>query len=193
GAVSLDINVVSIYGCEISGGLPIQNYNVYRAASSSGPWTDKLGAAGATPPLKYTDTTAHAGNTYYYAVTATDTGQNVSPVSVPPEVTMPSLPAAPYNVQAVPNSAANITVSWHETVPVPPNLPISLLGNAFTIYRGLSPTFSTMTKLTSRSASPFTDTGAAPNTLSPNTTYYYAITATDTGGDTSLPSTPAAQ
>jgi fibronectin type 3 domain-containing protein len=45
-----------------------------------------------------------------------------------------------------------------------------------------------MTKLTSRAASPFVDTG-----VSPNTTYFYAITATDTGGDTSPQSTPAAQ
>ena len=168
-----------------TGGLPISSYSVYRAASPNGPWTDKVGGAKATPPLQYIDTTVVANTIYYYAVQATDTSQDLSPMSAPGKVTTPAVPAAPTNVVATPNSAAKITVTWSETVP-PNGLPITTAGNAYTIYRG--PTSTSMTKLTSRAASPLIDTA-----VSANSTYFYAITATDTGGDTSPQSTPASQ
>jgi titin len=165
-----------------TGGLPISTYKIFRASSPAG-------LPNATPVVTkaspYNDTTVVANTTYYYAVEATDTGQDTSPMSAPVKVTTPAEPAAPTNVVATPNSAAKITVTWSETVP-PNGLPITTLGTAYTIYRG--PTSTSMTKLTSRAASPFVDTG-----VSPNTTYFYAITATDTGGDTSPQSTPAAQ
>jgi fibronectin type 3 domain-containing protein len=165
-----------------TGGLPISTYKIFRASSPAG-------LPNATPVVTkaspYNDTTVVANTTYYYAVEATDTGQDISPMSAPAKVTTPAEPAAPTNVVATPNSAAKITVTWSETVP-PNGLPITTAGNAYTIYRG--PTSTSMTKLTTRAASPFIDTGG-----SANSTYFYAITATDTGGDTSPQSTPAAQ
>jgi fibronectin type 3 domain-containing protein len=165
-----------------TGGLPISTYKIFRASSPAGLPSATPVVTKASP---YNDTTVVANTTYYYAVEATDTGQDTSPMSTPAKVTTPVIPAAPFNVVATPNSAAKITVTWSETVP-PNGLPITTAGNAYTIYRG--PASTSMTKLTSRSASPFIDTG-----VSPNTTYFYAITATDTGGDTSPQSTPASQ
>lgn len=45
----------------------VVGYNVYRGASSDGPWTD-LASAGAG--LSYTDSSVQAGQLYFYAVTA---------------------------------------------------------------------------------------------------------------------------
>jgi fibronectin type 3 domain-containing protein len=46
----------------------VVGYNVYRGASSDGPWTDLSGSAGAG--LSYTDSSVQAGQLYFYAVTA---------------------------------------------------------------------------------------------------------------------------
>jgi hypothetical protein len=83
------------------------------------------------------------------------------------------MPAASANVVATANSSTADTVTWSESIPTN-GLPIQY----YNIFRGTSPTG--LTKLTSRSTPPFVDTGA-----SPNTTYYYAIEAVDTGGDVS--------
>lgn len=64
-------------------------YHVYRATRQGGPY-EKLTAA----PLRtteYTDTAVHAGQTYYYAVTAVDSKQRESAKSQDIRVTVPGL------------------------------------------------------------------------------------------------------
>ncbi|HXM44647.1 MAG TPA: fibronectin type III domain-containing protein [Bryobacteraceae bacterium] len=150
-------------------GLPISSYTVYRGATPTTITTD----VGATTALKFVDTKASANTIYYYAVTATDSGRDVSPASSPAEVTTPATPAAPVNVLATPNSTTQITVTWAENIPTN-GLPIA----SYTINWGTSPT--SLTNSAKRNTPTFVDTG-----LTPATTYYFQITATDTDGDAS--------
>jgi len=158
-----------------AGGLPIQNYTVYRGSSPSA-LTTKLGTA---KGLTYTDMTTSASTTYYYGVEATDTGQDVSPMSAPGSVTTPPMPAAPVNVAATINSSTQITVTWSENIPAG-GLPVS----NYTINWGTSP--SSLTNSAKRTTPSFVDTG-----LTPGVTYYFAIAASDSGGDVSAQSAMA--
>ena len=157
------------------GGLSIQDYNVYRGSSPTA-LTTKLGA---TTGLSYTDSTATKGTTYYYGVEATDTGQDVSLMSAPAAVTTPPMPAAPVSVVATPNSSTQVTVTWSENIPAG-GLPIS----SYTINWGTSAT--SMTNSAKRTTPSFVQNG-----LTPGATYYFAITASDSGGDASPQSATA--
>ena len=155
-------------------GLPIQSYTIFRGTSPTGLTQETVRSA---PP--FIDTGLSAGTTYYYAIEATDSSHDVSPMSALAQVTTLSPPAAPVNVVATANSETKVTVTWSENIP-PGGLPIQ----TYTIFRGTSPT--SLTQETVRSASPFVDAAASPNTI-----YYYAIEATDTGQDVSPMSAPA--
>jgi fibronectin type 3 domain-containing protein len=150
-----------------SNGLPISTFTVLRGPTAAG--MTKLVTLNATS-FQYIDTTVTAGTTYYYGVEATDTAQDVSPVSTPAVVTTPATPAAPTNVIATANSATQITVTWSETVP-PHGLPIA----SYNILAGTTPTG--LSKVASRTTAKYIDTA-----LTPNTTYYFEIQAVDTGG-----------
>jgi fibronectin type 3 domain-containing protein len=155
------------------GGLPIQDYNILRGISPAG--LTQLASQTASP---FIDTAASPGITYYYALEAVDTSHDVSPLSVTAQATTPPIPAAPVDVVATADTSAKVNVSWSGTVP-PDGLPIQ----SYTIFRGPSPT--KMTSIGSRTASPSIDTS-----VSPNTTYYYAIKAVDIDNDISPKSTP---
>jgi fibronectin type 3 domain-containing protein len=156
-----------------SNGLPIQDYLVFRAATPAGLASATGVTAKASP---YNDTTVSANTTYYYAVEAKDTGQDVSPMSAPAEVTTPPVPAAPVDLAVKVNSATELTVTWTENIPTH-----GLSITTYTINWGTSPT--SLTNSAKRNTPTFVDTG-----LIPATTYYFAITATDSGGDVSPPS-----
>jgi titin len=157
-----------------AGGLSISSYTIFRGTSPTG--LTKLATRGPSP-LTFTDTTGITpGTTYYYSMEATDSGQDVSPMSTVAMVTTPPLPAAPV-ITSVTATPAKVTINFTETVP-PGGLPVT----SFKIYRGTSPT--SLALLTTRSASPFYDTAVSPNTI-----YFYALTATDSGGDVSAEST----
>jgi fibronectin type 3 domain-containing protein len=149
-------------------GMPISTYTIFRGTSPS-----TLGSVTTRTTTQYIDTTAGPNTTYYYAVEATDTGKDVSVMSNPVAVTTPPMPAAPSSVVATATSATQVTVSWSEIIPAG-GLPIQ----SYNVYRGTAPTG--LTKLSTRTTTVFNDTG-----LSPNTTYYYSIQATDTGKDVS--------
>ena len=149
-------------------GLPIQYYSIWRGTSPTG--LTQVSTRSASP---FTDMSAVANTTYYYAVEAVDTAADVSPMSATAQVTTAATPAAPANVTATANAGTSITVSWSETIP-----PNGLAIPYYYIFRGTSPT--ALTKLATRSTTQFIDT-----TTTANTTYYYAIEAADTGGDVS--------
>ncbi|MGA2595329.1 MAG: choice-of-anchor D domain-containing protein, partial [Bryobacteraceae bacterium] len=68
----------------------VVGYNVFRATSSSGPFTTPLNSS-LVAGLSYTDSTVLAGQTYYYVATAVDSSNNQSADSSPPaQATVPS-------------------------------------------------------------------------------------------------------
>ncbi|HVN06758.1 MAG TPA: fibronectin type III domain-containing protein [Bryobacteraceae bacterium] len=159
-------------------GLSISSYKIYR--STSLPVTTNNYVATRTTQ-SYTDTAVVAGTTYYYAISAIDSGNDASPLSNPASVTTPAPPSAPTNVGATANSAAKVTVTWTETIPTG-GLPIS----TYKIYRSTSLPVTTANYVASRTTLSYTDT-----TVSPNSTYYYAIAAMDSSGALSPLSSPA--
>ena len=66
------------------GGLPIKTYKIFRGTSPTG-----LTQLAIRPTASLIDTTVSPNVTYYYAVGATDTGMDVSPMSATAMVTTP--------------------------------------------------------------------------------------------------------
>jgi fibronectin type 3 domain-containing protein len=89
------------------------------------------------------------------------------------------MPNAPTNVSAT-GSATKVVVTWSETVP-PGGLPIS----SYKIYRSTSLPVTTADFVATRTTASYTDT-----TVVGSTTYYYAISAIDSGQDASTLSAP---
>jgi fibronectin type 3 domain-containing protein len=150
------------------GGLPIANYQVYCGLAS-----DSLSKVATTLNDPFTYAGLTAGTKYHCAVVAADTGGDLSAMSAPVSASTDAGPDVPANVVATANSSTKVTVTWTEKV-VTDGLPIA----NYQIYRGTSP--SDLSQVAVRATSPYVDT-----TVSPLTTYFYAIQATDTGNDVS--------
>ena len=150
-----------------SGGLPIQNYHVFR-----GPTPSNLSQVSVVLQTTYTDTTVSAGATYYYAVQSSDTGMDLSPMSVAAPVTVPSGPSAPSQLVATPVSTTKISLTW--SVPASGGLPIQ----SYRVFRGS--TASSLSQVATVGQAAYTDASGSAATK-----YYYAVEATDTGGDVS--------
>ncbi|PJI94214.1 pectinesterase family protein [Luteimicrobium subarcticum] len=95
--------------------IDLAGYRVERALRSSGPWTVLAAAAGSS---SYTDTTAPAGVTSYYHVTALDLTGNASsaasasakrPAGAP---VVPVAPSAPTSLTATAPASGGVTLSW---------------------------------------------------------------------------------
>jgi fibronectin type 3 domain-containing protein len=156
-----------------TGGMPIASYHVYRGSSAS-----NLAQISATTATSFTDTTVSPATTYYYAVQATDTGGDLSPMSSTVTAVVPALPAAPTAVTAAANSGSKVTVNWSEATA---GMPIA----SYRVFRGSSP--SNLSQVATTTATSYIDTS-----VSASTTYYYAAEAVDTGGDVSPMSTTVA-
>ena len=63
-----------------TGGGALTSYKVYRASSSSGPWSVVASVSGTTPAYKDTSTTR--GVTYYYEVTAVNSAGEGLPSNI---------------------------------------------------------------------------------------------------------------
>jgi len=161
------------WSASVSGGLPIANYRVYK-----GTLPGSLTQIAITTATSYTNTSLTPGTTYYYAVQAADTGNDLSPLSgTVPATTMP-LPTTPSNVTAQANSSTQIGLSWSASTG---SLPIS----RYSVFRGTSPT--SLAQIGNATKTTYTD-----NFLTPGTTYYYGIQAVDTALDLSAISPPVA-
>ena len=158
----------------LPGGLPISSYKVFCSTSPS-----NLSQAGTAKTTSYSCLNLSPGTTYYCAVEAVDTAGDTSTMSATVSATTKALPNMPTNVTATANSATKVTVNWTETVPAN-GLPIS----NYKIYRGASPTC--LSQVATRTTASYIDTTVSAGT------YYYAIQASDTGGDVSAMSVPAA-
>jgi fibronectin type 3 domain-containing protein len=158
-----------------SGGLPIENYHVYRGTVPT-----SLTQVGIATGTTYTNGSLTPGTTYYYAVSAADTAGDDSSLSAPVPVTTWQLPTAPTNVVAQGTSATQIVVSWSAS---------SCNGNGsiarYLILRG--PTQNNLSQVGVTANTSYKD-----NTVSPGTTYYYGVQAVDSAGDLSAVSDPVA-
>jgi len=151
----------------VAGTLPVQNYRVYRGSSPS-----NLAQVAMVLQTAYTDTSVTSGALYYYAVAAADTAGNLSPQSSAVAVTVPVPPQAPGDVMAVPTSAAQIGLTW--SAAAGGGLPVV----NYLVFRGTTPL--NLAQIRSTTQTSYTDSSVVPQT-----TYYYAVEAVDSGGDVS--------
>ena len=151
----------------VSGGLPINYYHVFRGTTSS-----NLTQVAIDSQTSYRDTSVTAGATYYYGVESADSGGDLSPMSALVEVTIPSAPAAVTNLTATPVSTSKIGLTWSGAASG--GLPIK----NYSVFRGA--TAANLSQVATTGQTAYTDASG-----SPATTYYYAVQATDTGGDVS--------
>jgi fibronectin type 3 domain-containing protein len=161
------------WAAAVPNGLKISNYHVYGGASCS-----SLTQLGITTALTYNQMSLSPDTTYYYAVQATDTGGDVSAMSTCVSATTYPLPTTPSNVTATAKSTTMMSVSWSASTG-------SLTIKYYYVSRGLTPT--SLSQVATTSNLSFTD-----QNLTPGTTYYYSIQASDTAGDRSASSPPVA-
>lgn len=143
------------------------SYNVKRATTSGGPYT----AIGTSTTASYTDTTAVNGTTYYYVVSAVNgSGESANSSEVSATPSAPQLPAAPTNLTASSPQKRKITLNWTQ----------SGSGNITNnkIYRSTVNGGPYALVTTIAAATTYSDTG-----LSSGTTYYYVVTAVNSGGE----------
>lgn len=131
---------------------------------------------GTTGQSSFQDSGLAEAQTYSYTVQAFDLGGNVSPSSQAVSVTADDVtpPSPPGNLAATPVSCERVTLTW---TPSADNQAI----NSYTVYWGLSPAALTQAGRTYGTSSSFSS-----YPLTANTTYYYAVQATDKSQNTSV-------
>ena len=140
---------------------------IARSTTSGGPYTDiYTTSANAT---SYSNTGLTANTTYYYVVRATASVGDSSNSAQASATTLPNAPAAPSGLSATAASQTQINLSWTDN---------SSNETGFIIARSTTsggPYTDIYT--TSANATSYSNTG-----LTANTTYYYVVRATNTGG-----------
>lgn len=138
-------------------------YIVYRSVSANGTY-DPIDT---TLSILYIDTGLLSGSTYYYKISAYN-GSGKGPLSTSDSAT--TIPSVPLNVLATATSSGNIIVTWS-----------SVHGAAsYKIYRGRSAD-GLYDSIYTTSSTSYTDIG-----LSLGATYYYKVSAVNSGGESSL-------
>lgn len=95
--VQSDGTIMVMWAPVVSG--DVTGYNVYRAASTGGPFTKLTSTpVPANGPQQYVDTTVQPGVTYYYAVTAVNGSGNESPMSTAISAMIAGTPQADYTL-----------------------------------------------------------------------------------------------
>lgn len=147
------------------------SYNIYYSTSTG--VTTSTGTKISATASPYVHTGLNAGTTYYYVVTAVNSAGESSAsaqVSASTSVTppLPSVPAAPANVQAT-GGTKQVAVSWSPVAGA----------DSYNIYYATASgvTKATGTKIAD-ATSPAVHTG-----LSDGTTYYYVVTAVNQAGE----------
>lgn len=149
-------------------------YDVLRATSPGGTYTTV--ATGVTG-TSYTDATVSSGTTYYYVVAARDTSGSSANST---QVTAQTPPAAPTGLAATADNA-QVSLLWNS----------STGAATYNLLRSTTSGSGYVTAASGLTGTSYTDTG-----LTNGTTYYYVVTATNTGGTSANSSetsaTPAA-
>jgi hypothetical protein len=160
-------NLVSL-SWTAAGGAPT-GYNVKRSSSSGGPYTNIIGTTTA-PTVTYDDAIL-GGSTYYYVVSAVNgagESTNSSYVSASPVLAAPETPAG---LAATPGDA-QVALSWTA----------SPFATGYTVKRAtdIAGLYSVIGSTTDPVVT-YDDTDGLYN----GTTYYYTVSATGAGGDSS--------
>jgi fibronectin type 3 domain-containing protein len=155
------------WSAAVSGGLPVQYYHVYRGSSAA-----NISEIILVAQTSYTDKNLNPTTTYYYAVQASDTGGDLSPMSAIVRVTTPAAPSAPAGLLATPIATTKIKLTW--SAAASGGLPIQ----NYRVSRGT--TRNNLSQVAIVLLPMYTDPNGTPTTL-----YYYAVEAADTGGDLS--------
>ena len=142
----------------------IGSYRVFRGNSAT---SLTQVATTYSSPTSYTNYPLTAGTKYYFGVEAVDVDGNVSPMSAVISVSTIGPPSAPVKLTAKATSSTEVALTWTAGSS---GMPIS----AYYIFRGLSRT--TLTQIATRSTTSFDD-----YSLTPGTTYYYAVEETAGG------------
>ncbi|HET6385284.1 MAG TPA: fibronectin type III domain-containing protein [Armatimonadota bacterium] len=137
------------------------SYNVKRGTAAGKETTIKSGVTGTS----YVDTGLTEGQTYYYIVTAVNLGGEGTP-SNEVSITPPLPPAAPATLTATAGKA-QVTLDW----------PVVTNASSYTIQRSTTAGAETTIK-SGVTATTYTNTG-----LTPGTTYYYVVFASNLDGD----------
>jgi fibronectin type 3 domain-containing protein len=156
------------WSASVSGGLPIQNYHVYRGTTVS-----SLSQVAVALGTVYSDTAVTEGTTYYYAVEAADTGADLSPMSATVSATPLPMPSPPTALNATSPSKTEVSLTWSAG---PSGMPLS----SYSVFRGSSPS-----NLTSLKVVAATQDSTSDYTVAAGATYYYAVQEKDTGGNVS--------
>ena len=162
-----DTGVSLTWAPAAGGGLPVTYYLVFRGTSPGA-----LSQLATVAQNCARDATLTSGTTYYYAVQAKDSGGDVSGMSTAVAVTAPVPPSVPAGLTATTVTATAASLSWNASASG--GLPVLY----YAIFRGTSPGLLTP-------AVTVTQTSWRDTSLSPGTTYYYAVQAKDSGGDVS--------
>jgi len=133
-------------------------YDLYRATNAAGPYALLVSITETT----YTDYGLNTNYTYYYQIIAVNAGGVSSTVTN----SVNGLQAAPASLAAL-GTNAQVTLSWSAAASAA----------SYTILRGTRIGAETVTAASGWTGTTYTNTG-----LVNGTTYYYAVTATGTGG-----------
>ncbi len=158
----------------------LDGYNVHRATTAGGPYTQLNGTPVASPA--YTDTAVTNGTTYYYVVSAVDTSGNESgtsgEASATPSAGDVTPPSAPTGLAAT-GGDGQVDLTWD------PNGEGDLDG--YNVHRATTAggPYTQLNGAVVASAA-YTDTA-----VTNGTTYYYVVSAVDTSGNESGTSSEA--
>lgn len=170
-----------------SGGYGALNY-IVQVKEGSGNWQNWY--SGSNTSATYPDGgnqgtfTITSGNTLYFRVFATDSlpaaiggpGSNYDNSRAPDATTQVIVPlAAPTALAATPVTINQVNLSWTNNSGSATSVVIERKTGANGVFNYLD----TVAAGAPGSTGNFSDTGVSPNTISPNTTYYYRVKATN--------------
>ena len=155
------------------------SYNVKRGVANGGPYS--LVASGIAS-LNYTDTTVSNGTTYYFVVSASNSGgesANSNQVSALPSAPA-AVPAAPSNLRAVAASRNQINLAWNDNAG---NETAYLIERSNSLGSGYVQIATVGANVVS-----YSSTG-----LKSNKTYYYRVRASNGSGNSAYSNTASAK